>query len=114
MGLGPRMTVQTLALLSAMLADPCADWYGLELSRLSAVKSGTLYPILARLEHAGWLDSRWETIDPAAEGRPRRRLYRFSRAGVDAAHLAIDQHLARLNRPNPEARAVLRPRGQTA
>ena len=33
--------------------------------------------ILARLERCGWLESRWEDIEPAEEGRPRRR-YRLS------------------------------------
>ena len=35
--------------------------------------SGTIYPILARLEHVGWVDSTWE--DPAVHeeaGRPSR------------------------------------------
>ena len=46
---------------------------------------GTLYKALERLERAGLLDSRWE--DPAigaAEGRPRRRLYRITGAGESA------------------------------
>src|SRR5574341_1611609 len=43
---------------------------------------GTLYKALGRMEAAGLLESRWE--DPgaaAAEGRPRRRLYRITGAG---------------------------------
>jgi len=46
---------------------------------------GTLYKALGRLETAGLLESRWE--DPnigAAEGRPRRRLYRVTLAGARA------------------------------
>ena len=46
---------------------------------------GTLYKALSRLAIAGLLESRWE--DPnigAAEGRPRRRLYRVTLAGVRA------------------------------
>lgn len=39
---------------------------------------GTLYKVLDRLERDGLLLSRWEEIDEAAEGRPRRRLYRVS------------------------------------
>lgn len=39
---------------------------------------GTLYKVLDRLEREGLLLSRWEEIDEAAEGRPRRRLYRIS------------------------------------
>jgi DNA-binding PadR family transcriptional regulator len=48
---------------------------------------GTLYKALGRLEDAGLLTSSWE--DPAsAEGRPRRRLYRLTSAGVRAAESA--------------------------
>ena len=46
---------------------------------------GTLYKALGRLVMAGLLESRWE--DPnigAAEGRPRRRLYRVTLAGARA------------------------------
>jgi DNA-binding PadR family transcriptional regulator len=46
---------------------------------------GTLYKALGRLVTAGLLESRWE--DPnigAAEGRPRRRLYRVTLAGARA------------------------------
>ena len=44
---------------------------------------GTLYKALGRLEDAGLLTSRWEDAD-AAEGRPRRRLYRVTSAGQAA------------------------------
>ena len=92
----PRMSIQTLALLSAMLDCPYDEWYGLELSKASDIKSGTLYPILARLEHAGWLASTWEDVDPSVAGRPRRRLYRLTGVGADTARLVVDEHIARL------------------
>jgi PadR family transcriptional regulator, regulatory protein PadR len=48
---------------------------------------GTLYKALGRLEGFGLLSSRWE--DPApVEGRPRRRLYELTGAGVEAASRA--------------------------
>lgn len=93
----PRMTVQTLALLSVMLSDPFSEWYGLELSRTAGVKTGTLYPTLARLEDARWLTSTWEEVDPAIEGRPRRRLYRLTGEGADAARSAVDEAVARMS-----------------
>ena len=46
---------------------------------------GTLYKALDRMETAGLLESNWE--DPAhaaADGRPRRRLYRVTAAGAVA------------------------------
>ena len=46
---------------------------------------GTLYKALQRLEDAGLLASRWEDPEAAAaEGRPRRRLYRVTGAGERA------------------------------
>jgi PadR family transcriptional regulator PadR len=96
-----RLTTQALALLSIMLSDLTAEFYGLELSRLSKLKPGTIYPILARLLELGWLERRWEDIDPSAEGRPRRRLYRLTGAGAHAARWALDEHLASLGRNEP-------------
>ncbi len=92
----PRMTTQTLAVLSTMLGDEDADWYGLDLSKRSGLKPGTIYPILDRLLKAGWLDRRWEDIDPVAEGRPRRRLYRLTAIGAPSARRALDEHLRSL------------------
>lgn len=44
---------------------------------------GTLYKALGRLEEMGMLASRWEDSPPP--GRPRRRLYELTAAGVHAA-----------------------------
>ncbi len=78
----PRMTTQTLTVLSTMLSDPDADWYGLELCKRSRLKPGTVYPVLDRLLKAEWVERRWEDIDPKIEGRPRRRLYRLTGVGA--------------------------------
>ena len=46
---------------------------------------GTLYRALARLQHMGFLESRWEDPQiPARENRPGRRLYRLTAAGEAA------------------------------
>jgi DNA-binding PadR family transcriptional regulator len=92
------MTTETLAVLSVILSDPYAERYGLELSKRSGLKPGTIYPILNRLLKAGWLERRWEEIDPVVESRPRRRLYRLTMLGAPAARRALDEHLASLRR----------------
>lgn len=84
-----RMTDQTLRILEALLEDPSADWYGLQLSQAANLKSGTIYPALARLEHYGWVDSTWEAIDPRKAGRPKRKLYRLTREGAATARLLV-------------------------
>lgn len=80
-----RLSFQTLKVLGAFLENPTAELSGADLHKESGIASGTLYPILLRLESAGWFTSRWEAIDPAREGRPRRRLYRLTRGGLARA-----------------------------
>jgi len=79
------MSFQTLKALEAFLENPTEELSGADVHKRSGIASGTLYPILLRLESAGWFVSRWETIDPASAGRPRRRLYRLTRNGLARA-----------------------------
>jgi DNA-binding PadR family transcriptional regulator len=85
--MGQKITVTTAVarVLAALVADPTADRYGLELIAATDLGSGTLYPILTRLERAEWLTSAWEQIDAAEAGRPARRYYRLSDEGLAAA-----------------------------
>lgn len=99
------MTVALLSILSAMLQEPTAEIYGLRLCEITGLKSGTIYPALARLEQAGWLASRWEDASPSDQGRPRRRFYRLTGPGEPAARKAIDEHLEQLGpASNPSVR----------
>jgi preprotein translocase subunit Sec61beta len=86
---GPRITLPTAAVLRQMLQDPTADYYGFALAEATSFPSGTIYPILARLEAAGWLISFWEEGDPVALERPRRRMYQLTGAGAHAARTAL-------------------------
>ncbi len=88
---GPRMTLPTQLVLRALIADPTREMYGLEIGRLAELPSGTIHPILARLERCGWLESRWEEADPKQEGRPRRRYYRLTPDGVVLGARALDR-----------------------
>jgi len=106
---GPRMTTQLLAVLSVMVGDADSEWYGLDLSKRSGLKPGTIYPILDRLLKVGWLERRWEEVDPALEGRPRRRLYRLTATGAPAARWALDEHLASLGHGQSKRPLTLRP-----
>ena len=80
-----RMSLQTLRVLEAFLENPTQELAGADVQKRGRLASGTLYPILLRLESAGWFSSRWESIDPASEGRPRRRLYRLTPTGLARA-----------------------------
>jgi PadR family transcriptional regulator len=85
------MTLATLQVLSVLVDDPLGQHYGLELSKQAGLKSGTIYPILARLEKAGWVTSAWEGIDPVIQGRPQRRYYQITADGVRAARQALQE-----------------------
>jgi PadR family transcriptional regulator, regulatory protein PadR len=91
-----RMTTQTQAVLAALLADPAGAHYGLEISRAGKLPSGTLYPILARLEQVGWVESEWEEIDPSAAGRRARRYYRLTGMGERVARRELEATVERL------------------
>jgi DNA-binding PadR family transcriptional regulator len=80
-----RMSLQTLRVLEPFLENPTDELSGVDVQERSSLASGTLYPILLRLESAGWFVSRWEAVDPAAVGRPRRRLYRLTPNGLTRA-----------------------------
>jgi PadR family transcriptional regulator PadR len=74
----PQLTRQTMVILSILMGAhrPVA---GSALASESGLASGTLYPILIRLETAGWVTSAWE--DGESE-RPRRRVYRVTGQGI--------------------------------
>ena len=86
---GPRITLPTAAVLRLMLEDPTGDHYGFALAEQTGFPSGTIYPILARLEASGWVTSYWEEGDPVVLERPRRRMYRLTGHGAHAARDAL-------------------------
>lgn len=68
----------------AVLLDAGGQWsHGYELARLADVKSGTLYPLLIRLEAQGYLEAEWQ--QPAEGGRPPRHAYRLTASGMQLA-----------------------------
>lgn len=95
--MAPRMTLQTQVVLRAMLDDPGTPKYGLELANVAGLKTGTLYPILMRLEDAGWLSSSWEDIDASATGRPARRYYTLTAPGRTEAARVLEESVQKLS-----------------
>ena len=71
---------QTRVVLAELASEPSRDRYGYELARATGLASGTLYPILMRLEARGLLEARWEL----SESKPRH-VYRLTQAGLEAA-----------------------------
>jgi DNA-binding PadR family transcriptional regulator len=91
-----RITTNVAQVLAVLLDDPQVERYGLELMRATGQPSGTLYPILTRLQEAGWIQAGWEDIDPSVEGRPARRYYRLTAEGLPAARTELAALHARL------------------
>lgn len=89
------MTLSTLKVLRVLLDELDGEHYGFNLSQATGLKSGTLYPLLARLEQHGLVQSCWEDINPKLAGRPARRLYRLTAAGIRRA----EAELAHLRAP---------------
>jgi PadR family transcriptional regulator PadR len=105
------MTLQTQLVLRALLEDPSKERYGLALCELVGLPSGTIYPILARLEQLRWVESFWEDADRhVVEGRPRRRYYRLTPDGAEhAGHALASSYRARKSPNvlwNPEQRIL--------
>lgn len=111
----PRVSTDMLKVLGAMLEDSIAWHYGLKLAKDARIPSGTIYPMLSRLERAGWLESKWEKAGRDNEGRPRRRLYRLTGAGERAASKQLEE-IVRLGRRVQRRRrsAAPQPRGRLA
>jgi PadR family transcriptional regulator, regulatory protein PadR len=56
--------------------------FGFDIMDATELPSGTVYPVLRRLEAAGLVSSSWESdVDARKANRPRRRNYQLTRAG---------------------------------
>jgi PadR family transcriptional regulator, regulatory protein PadR len=94
-----RVTLAVAVVLRAFLDAPAESRYGYELMRLTGFGSGKLYPILDRLETAGWLSRQRESVDPAAAGRPQRVHYRLTPDGLRSARIEVATLAERLRVP---------------
>jgi len=87
------MTGPLERVLGAFLTDPAAPRYGYDLMKAAHLPSGTLYPLLARLEQQKLVVSAWET--PQEEGERPRKYYRLTGEGIRIARLELAQASAR-------------------
>jgi DNA-binding PadR family transcriptional regulator len=99
------MTSTTVHVLDAFVRDPDVDRYGLQVMSETGLPSGTVFPILARFEGLGWLESGWEQVDPKVVRRPARRYYRLTPDGLQNARTA----LARVAAERRRRTAMVRP-----
>jgi len=78
MGDDVRLT-HTSALILKVISGGCN--YGFDIMEKTGLKSGTVYPVLRRLEQFGLIQAKWEPGEAQELQRPQRRYYRLTRAG---------------------------------
>ena len=84
-----RVTYPTAIVLLAVSRGVA---YGFDVMDATGLQSGTVYPILRRLEAAGLVRSRWEAVTNARdEQRPPRRYYQVTGAGSRELRTALDR-----------------------
>jgi DNA-binding PadR family transcriptional regulator len=94
-----RTTHSTALVLYALLNG---HRHGFDIMAASGLASGTVYPILRRLEREGIARARWEAISDARDAqRPPRRYYELSPSGVRVAREMV---AAAVPRPRTRAR----------
>jgi PadR family transcriptional regulator, regulatory protein PadR len=86
-----KLTGPLERVLRVMVADPTAPHYGYDLMKAAKLPSGTLYPMLARLQQEGLVDAEWEAQREDAGGRPPRKYYRLTAAGLRVARIELAQ-----------------------
>jgi DNA-binding PadR family transcriptional regulator len=90
------MTAPLERVLRAFLEDPAAWRYGYDLMKAAGLQSGTLYPLLARLERQVLVASAWET--PQQEGQRPRKYYQLTGEGIRVARLELARASSRHQR----------------
>ena len=85
-----RLTMESARVLKAVINAGRA--HGSMVMDSTKLPSGTVYPILARLETSGLLVSEWEDGEASELGRPLRRYY----SATEAGRLGFDEALGGL------------------
>ena len=91
----PRLTYPMLRVLRMMLDAEALNRIlsGAQMMKASGLSSGTLYPVLHRLEGAGWVNSKWEDAHQSELGRPRCRMYELTKQGRSEANKVFTELL---------------------
>jgi DNA-binding PadR family transcriptional regulator len=84
-----KLTGPLERVLRVFLADVAERQYGYDLMRAARLSSGTLYPMLARLQDEGLVSSQWEPQPADAGGRPPRKYYQLTAEGARVARLEL-------------------------
>jgi DNA-binding PadR family transcriptional regulator len=67
--------------------------YGFDIMDAAELPSGTVYPVLGRLERDGYVRSKWESQTVAQrEKRPPRRYYEITAAGSRTLAASVEHY----------------------
>jgi DNA-binding PadR family transcriptional regulator len=94
-----RPSNQMLRLLRALAARPQQWRYGYDLMKETRLLSGTVYPLLMRLNDQGLVEAEWR--EPVQPGRPPRHAYRLTASGLALAHAAEENPPVRVAKALP-------------
>jgi DNA-binding PadR family transcriptional regulator len=84
-----NLTYPTALVLEALARG---HHHGFQIMDVTGLPSGTIYPLLRRLDREGLVSSRWEKPAVARrEQRPPRRYYQLTAAGEAMRSLAIER-----------------------
>lgn len=96
-----RVTPATALVLEALLSADTV--WGLQIVKDVGKKPGTVYPILDRLEVAGWIQGEWDSTQDRKG--PRRRYYRLLAEARPLAQVYVNTHRAKVRttaaKPSP-------------
>ena len=82
-----RLSFTAFSILYAIANGRC---YGFDIMDTTGLASGTVYPVLSRLQRDALVESSWEDEGPATdEGRPARRYYKLTPEGSRALTEAL-------------------------
>ena len=102
----PTRKPQAQAVLASLAAEPGRPWHGLDLARRAGLSSGSLYPILVRLQRAGLIEAHWSSgrrayrlIGPPPPAATSPRSSRTALPWLPAALAALITAWAVLARP---------------
>ncbi len=103
-----KLTAPLERVLKVFLAELSARHYGYDLMKAARLPSGTLYPMLARLQDEGLLTSEWERPAGDGSGRPPRKYYQLTGEGARVARLELAARAAETARRGTSRRGTSR------
>ncbi|MFI6485181.1 PadR family transcriptional regulator [Nonomuraea sp. NPDC050663] len=97
-----RVTGPTLDVLEALLRahQQNEELHGWAIIKATKRNGPTVYRALDRLHEAGWIERRWEELEPDNPG-PRRRYYSLTGEGIPAARALLTQRRPAALTPRP-------------